>query len=523
MAVVVIGRIAAVLFEGPIAVSPPDRDLPEGIRICTGEGDVGRAVVVEVSGRKVAARQSVAPQDGLQRAVAVAQLHRKRVALTVASGNVQVSVRVEIGEDDILRPAGHPVGRVQREPAANARAQEHRNRFVAGVADHEVFDAVAVQVASRHGFGQRVGADGDRKRIGQRSVSKAVPDVEMAGRSPACRVQGNQVGPAVPIEVGHGESVVAGHLVLDRVVARGLEGAVALPEEEIHAAVVPNRDGIELPIAVEVPGAHHINVDARRFDRRGERPISIVEEERQLGTSRDRDAGQEIELAVAVEVPADDVVRSLPGRVVRRRLEKGAALIRDGRLSNARGEDLVDAVAGVGPVHAHTVAHHLNPVSCSSAAQSWVGELVGDGNLPRESLSAVRRLRVVEPISRAVGGVAPVVPRNPHDAGRLVNGDGRFPGVPVVLGVDLPGRRPAEPVIQRAAEEDVQLAASGLGGHPDDVKRAVVHAAATVDVQRWCWPDDWRGAAATALRGSAVAAGIRADPDGRGCDLHGRL
>ena len=68
----------------------------------------------------------------------------------------------------------------------------------------------------------------------------------------------------------------------------------------------------------------------------------------------------------------------------------------------------------------------------------------------------------------------------------------------------------------------MQLAAAGLGGHPDDIERAVVHATAAVDIQRWCRPDDRRGAAATGLRGSAVAAGIRADPDGRRGDLHGR-
>src|SRR5207249_8504457 len=108
---------------------------------------------------------------------------------------------------------------------------------------------------------------------------------------------------------------------------------------------------VRLSVAVEVTGTEHVYIRYRRIDAAEEGPVALIEQHGQVSTAVDLGhADDQVRFAIAIEIGARDVVGGSCQRVIGRRLKKRTRMRRNGRGVDRGREDLVHAVAGVGPV-----------------------------------------------------------------------------------------------------------------------------------------------------------------------------
>src|SRR5262249_36576798 len=147
-------------------------------------------------------------------------------------------------------------------------------------------------------------ADGIERRHSERAVAAAGTNRDLA----LIGAERGEGGLAVAVEGRRGEVVeIVGFF--DRYSA-GDHGVVAVAEEKVGVTAFMRRDQVGLAVVIEIggddgPGERDAAGDV---DRRRERSVAVAEEEREIAGAV-VDAGDEIELAVAVEISRGDRAR----------------------------------------------------------------------------------------------------------------------------------------------------------------------------------------------------------------------
>ena len=237
-----LGRLRLVVEE-PAADAGEDLDV---IGPAVGHGQVGLRAAQQVA-HDHRDRSGVGldprPRDHRPaRPAALAQQDRDVVGAGV--GDQQVGLAVEVGDRDSGRVGadGEARGAVDRRAElAVAQAGVDQHVVAAAVGDDQVGDAVAVQVGQQDGPGASRPVDWLPMTWGWSTfwlVGRRRPDLVE-------RLVGvDEVGDAVAGEVGDGQ----GDGRLDRL--EGLEGAVAVAEQDQHVAVGVADQEVELAVAV---------------------------------------------------------------------------------------------------------------------------------------------------------------------------------------------------------------------------------------------------------------------------------
>ena len=253
----------------------------------------GREVRRGADEQRVGQRKPARPVAGHDRHLALLR------DLAERHDQVELSVLVEIGDRQAARTeTGRQRGR-RAEPARGG-AQEDRNGVTRVVGDRQIQDVlvtgvlVVVEIADRHR--QRSGAG--RQRAVQREQTGSVAAEDLHGVRGV--VDHDQVGLAVPVEVGRGDTL-GGRTDREGLPhCREAAGAVAEQDHDRALRSVQHRD-VHLPVAVPVPrGQARGRADDRRGDLRSETAGAVIQVHPHLLAGQVGD--DQIGLAVGVDV-----------------------------------------------------------------------------------------------------------------------------------------------------------------------------------------------------------------------------